>query len=301
MIDSFTVTNQLGESLEVILREPEKSGLYVESIEGLGPVKASINTTDLASADGALFNSARLSTRNIVITLGMLFDPTVEDSRQKAYRFFPVKSKVTLRFNTDRRTVTTVGYVESNDPNIFSKDETTQISIICPDPFFYAVTRSLASFYDAAPMFEFPFENDSLTEAKLIFGEIRQDARVIVNYQGDVDVGVLIRIHATGTATGIVIYNVRTGGKIEIDTDKLKSITGAAFKAGEDILISTVRGKKYVRLLRNGEYTNIIGVIGKNTDWLQLSPGDNLFAYSAKTGQNDLMIDFTYYNAYGGI
>lgn len=301
MINSFTVTNQLGESLEVILREPEKSGLYVESIEGLGPVKASINTTDLASADGALFNSARLSTRNIVITLGMLFDPTVEDSRQKAYRFFPVKSKVTLRFNTDRRTVTTVGYVESNDPNIFSKDETTQISIICPDPFFYAVTRSLASFYDAAPMFEFPFENDSLTEAKLIFGEIRQDARVIVNYQGDVDVGMLIRIHATGTATGIVIYNVRTGGKIEINTDKLKSITGAAFKAGEDILISTVRGKKYVRLLRNGEYTNIIGVIGKNTDWLQLSPGDNLFAYSAKTGQNDLMIDFTYYNAYGGI
>ena len=232
MINSFTVTNQLGESLEVILREPEKSGLYVESIEGLGPVKASINTTDLASADGALFNSARLSTRNIVITLGMLFDPTVEDSRQKAYRFFPVKSKVTLCFNTDRRTVTTVGYVESNDPNIFSKDETTQISIVCPDPFFYAVTRSLASFYDAAPMFEFPFENDSLTEAKLIFGEIRQDARVIVNYQGDVDVGMLIRIHATGTATGIVIYNVRTGGKIEIDTDKLKSITGAAFKAG---------------------------------------------------------------------
>ena len=134
MIDSFTVTNQLGESLEVILREPEKSGLYVESIEGLGPVKASINTTDLASADGALFNSARLSTRNIVITLGMLFDPTVEDVRQKAYRFFPVKSKVTLRFNTDRRTVTTVGYVESNDPNIFSKDETTQVSIICSAP-----------------------------------------------------------------------------------------------------------------------------------------------------------------------
>ena len=301
MIDSFTVTNQLGESLEVILREPEKSGLYVESIEGLGPVKASINTTDLALADGALFNSARLSTRNIVITLGMLFDPTVEDARQKAYRFFPVKSKVTLRFNTDRRTVMTVGYVESNDPNIFSKDEMTQVSIICPDPFFYAVTRSLASFYDAAPMFEFPFENDSLTEGTLVFGEIRQDARVIVNYQGDVDVGMLIRIHATGTATGIVIYNVRTGGKIEIDTDKLKSITGAAFKAGEDILISTVRGNKYVRLLRNGEYTNIIGVIGKNTDWFQLSPGDNLFAYSAKTGQNSLMIDFTYYNAYGGI
>ena len=301
MIKSFIVTNNRKESLEVILREPEKSGLYVESIEGLGPVSASINTTDLASADGALFNSARLGTRNIVLTLGMLFDPTVEDSRLKTYKYFPVKSKVRLRFSTDRRLVETTGYVESNAPNIFSKDETAQISIVCPDPFFYEVKESLASFYGATPMFEFPFENPSLTEPKIIFGELRKDSRVIVNYQGDVETGMLIRVHATGDATGITIYNVQTGGKIELDTDKLQTISGASFKAGDDILISTVRGNKSVRLLRNGVYTNVIGIAGKDMDWFQMVPGDNIFAYTAKTGVNNLMIDFTYYVAYGGI
>lgn len=59
MIKSITVTNPKGESLELDLFHPEKSGLIVKSITGLGPPKANINSTDLATADGALYSSAR--------------------------------------------------------------------------------------------------------------------------------------------------------------------------------------------------------------------------------------------------
>ena len=65
MIKSIKVTNPKGESLVLDLFHPEKSGLIVRSISGLGPPKANINSTDLATADGALYSSARASTRNI--------------------------------------------------------------------------------------------------------------------------------------------------------------------------------------------------------------------------------------------
>ena len=36
-------------------------------IDGLNPVAATINTTEFATSDGAMFNSARIGTRNIVL------------------------------------------------------------------------------------------------------------------------------------------------------------------------------------------------------------------------------------------
>ena len=53
MIKSVTVVNHLGESLKLDLASPEKSGFIVKSIEGLGPVKATVNTTKMSTTDGA--------------------------------------------------------------------------------------------------------------------------------------------------------------------------------------------------------------------------------------------------------
>lgn len=136
MIKSVTVTNHVGDSLQLILREPEKSGLIITDIDGLGPIKASINTTNYATLDGAYFNSSRGETRNINITLRPM-DPDVEGNRLKAYRFFPVKEKVKIEVITDNRDGVIEGYVESVEPTIFSDEESIDISIICPDPFFY--------------------------------------------------------------------------------------------------------------------------------------------------------------------
>ena len=79
MIKAITVTNYLGDSIRLDLARPEESGFAVKSITGLGPGKADINTTEISTNDGSLFNSSRLSSRNIVITLGFLWKNTVED------------------------------------------------------------------------------------------------------------------------------------------------------------------------------------------------------------------------------
>ena len=49
MIKSVTVTNYLGESIKLELGFPEKSGFLIQSIDGLGPPKADIHKTEVAT------------------------------------------------------------------------------------------------------------------------------------------------------------------------------------------------------------------------------------------------------------
>ena len=125
MIKEITVINHLGDVLTLELANPYKTGIYVKSISGIGPGKANINTTDLASDDGSIFNSARSMERNIVMTLGFLLVPgvtsTIEDARQLTYKYFPKKKPLTFYILTDNREIYANGYVESNEPDIFSK------------------------------------------------------------------------------------------------------------------------------------------------------------------------------------
>lgn len=302
MIKSITVINPKGESLELDLFHPEKSGLIVKSITGLGPPKANINSTDLATADGALYSSARASTRNIVFNLQFMFAPTIEDVRQKTYKYFPLKKEVTIRVETDNRSLETKGYVESNMPDIFSREESAQISILCLDPFFYDPYPSVTQFATVTPNFEFPWSNESLEEDLIEFGIINLDTRSILDYHGDVDTGVLITIHSLGKVTGpIVVYNVETHESIKIDLDRIKTLIGREYSNGDDIIISTVSGDKYVQILHDGKYTNAISAIEKLADWFQISVGKNIFNFTVKEGISNIAMTFSYRNAYGGI
>lgn len=163
MLKSVTVKNYLSESLTLILDRPEESGLIIESITGIGAENATVNITEVSSKDGGIFNSARRDKRNIVMNLKFLETkdaPTIEDVRHKTYKFFPLKRKITLTFLTDNWELMIDGYVESNEPDIFSKDEGCQISILCPEPNFRSSKGQRTWSSGSEPLFEFPFHND---------------------------------------------------------------------------------------------------------------------------------------------
>lgn len=302
MIHSLTVTNHNRESLTLELSNPEPSGIIIESIEGLGPPNATINSNEAATMDGGIFTSARMGQRNIVIRLAMMFDPIIEDSRLRIYRFFPVKKKITLRLITDRRDAECEGYVESNEPDIFTDHETAQISVVCPDPFFYEQGLEEIAFAGTHPIFEFPFSNESLTEPLIEFGIIHDDNRAVLNYRGDADTGVYIVAHCMhGSSEGITIWNVDTREKIRIDTTKIKRLTDIQFGEGDDIEINTKIGEKSIRLLHDGKYYNIISCINKDADWFQITQGRNVFTFVCDSGEDNLMVTFHYRNAYGGM
>lgn len=304
MIKSITVTNFVGDSLKMELRNPASSGFIITNIKGLGPGKANVNVTEVSTNDGGVFNSARQSTRNIVLSL--TFDPSqdIETLRRKSYRFFPLKRNLKLRIETDTRIAEITGYVESNDPSIFSSREGSDISIICPDPAFYSAEgdgTKTTLFYGIEPMFEFPFSNESLTENLIEFSSIMQNSERVIIYDGDADIGMTITLDASGPVTNIGIYDTENNTFMRLDTSKIEAITGKGVDSGDSIIVCTVRGKKTIRLLRAGVSYNILNCLDKNSKWLELSKGDNRLAFSAETGFTNLAIRVTNQIVYEGM
>lgn len=291
MIKSVTVTNHLDESIKLDLFNPDESGFIIKNIDGLGPVKANINFKELATNDGSIDNSARLSSRNIVMSLQFIESPTIEETRLKSYKYFPIKRNIKILIETDNRICETIGRVETNVPTIFSNAEGCQISVLCPNPYFYSAGENGANqtiFYGTDPLFEFPFSNESLTEDLIEFGSIENRTEGTVYYDGDAEIGITIQIHAVGEAAGLVIYNTRTREFMRINDDKLKSLIGSGIQAGDEITITTSRGEKGIYILRNGVTTNILNSLEKPIKWFQLSKGDNTFAYTASAGLTNL-------------
>lgn len=291
MIKSVTVTNFLGNILKMEMTSPEKSGFIIKEITGLGPCKADINSKELATSDGSVFNSARVTTRNIVMKLQFMFKPTIEDVRQRSYKYFPLKKKLKITIETDNRVCETYGYVESNEPSIWSKEEGCQISIICPDPFFYSAGEDgsqVTVFYGVEDAFEFEFSNESLTENMLEFGRATYSTERIIHYLGDDDVGMTISIIVNGDVNMLTIYNVETREFFKLDTNKLKTLTGNGLIQGDVVTISTIRGERKITIMRDGVEYNILNAVDKNSTWLTLSRGDNIIAYTAEYGGSNI-------------
>lgn len=222
MIKSVTITNHLGESLVLELTRPDLSGFIVKEIDGLGPVKANINTTKRATADGTAYNSAYLDQRDITFQLQFYTTgaESIEDIRHRSYKYFPLKKQVTIRVETDNRISEAIGYVESNEPNIFSSAEGCTVVVACPDPYFYSLHTSETIFSGIEPTFEFPLINDSSTESLIELGVVKNNEEENVYYAGDSEVGLKINIHALGDAKNVSIYNINTKERIAIDTSK---------------------------------------------------------------------------------
>ena len=315
MIHSIKVTNHLGEDITLELTKPGNTGFIVSSVNGLGPPKATINTTKTAAADGTIYNSSFLDARNI--TMSLIFEETKTESieviRQKSYKYFPIKRNVELEIQTDKRLVKTKGYVESNEPSIFTSMAGCNISIVCPDPFLYAYDSVNVVFSGVSPNFEFSyynvdekhgtfgFSNESLTEPLLELGIIENKTENVVYYEGDSEIGFQIIIHALGDVTNLRIYNVDTKDAIVINTDKLTAMTGSAILNGDTIFINTKKGYKSATLLREGHEYNIINCLGRKIDWFTLMKGDNTFAFTADTGSENLQFSIIHELVYDGV
>lgn len=305
MIHSVKVTNYLGESITMELRNPEKSGFLISSIEGISPSKADVNISDMVTQDGGVFNSARVNTRNIVLEI-IFYGDDIEELRQKSYKYFPIKKELTLTFYGDHRESYIKGVVEENEIDTFTDREKAQISILCPDPYFKSVAKETTVFFGIEPLFEFltnndwepipeeegskysTMENPSLTEPMIEQSSVEIKTYNNVFYDGDADVGVVITIHAVGTVENVDIYNTLTREHIHIDTDKLETLTGHPLINRDTVIINTTTGNKKITLLRDGIETNILNCVNKDADWFKLVKGNNIFAFTADVGPTNL-------------
>src|SRR4051812_37225536 len=91
--------------------------IQIKSIEGLGPIKATVNTAQLGSGVGKSFSGSTIGDRNIVITVGLNPNWAVKSMaslRQELYSYFMTQQKTKLIFHsTHLPTVSIEGIVEA--------------------------------------------------------------------------------------------------------------------------------------------------------------------------------------------
>lgn len=277
------ITNPQGETLDLM----NSAAYVVTRVTGMNPPKADINTSENAFLDGATFNSAKIKTRNIVISL-VVNDPA-EPNRIALYNFIKLKRRHLITLENGLRSVQAEGYVESIEVGYFEKRETVQVSFICPDPALYAQAEEQIDFSSVVALFEFPF---SIAAEGIPFSEIEANAmRALVN-KGDLPTGFIVRFRALGAASNPILVNSNTGEQMQVE---------AEMTAGQIIEIDTREGHKTVKLIDNGVETNLLNAFIYNSTWMALDAGANVLQVSAGTFPENIETTIIFTAKYEGI
>lgn len=263
------------------------SRYYVTSIEGLTPQSVTINTLVAGMADGVFYNSSRLQSRNIVITV--VLEGDIETNRQQLYSIFPLKKEIEIHYINKNRNMKIRGYVESIEGSIFTQQEKMQISVICPRPYFEGASKIHSEISRAVPLFEFPFSLDEPVPVS----EFRRNPVSYIENVGDVECGCIITVNIKNTITGFRITN--------LSRREVFSVSNFSFIKGDTVAISTIRGNLGAFVSRSFASRNLMPYVDDNSKWFELSPGNNAFTYTSSSGNiDDLSIEMDFIPLYGG-
>lgn len=267
---SGTLTVQLGDAFE---------GINLEDIDGLDPVKATLTSSNFALQAGALFQSARRETRNIVIKFGIMPDPassTVSSVKKKIYSIFREGTQVLMKFyEDDPDTPVSDGYqiygwVETCTSPLFVQKPEVNISVVCFDPDFFDSTVN--------------------TIAGLTTSDVTPTP---INYLGTTETGATFTLNVNRTLGEFQIYQVDPDGNTWT-----MDVVGL-FQVGDVVTITTTPGNKSANLLRAGVISSIVYTISPQSTWIQLSPGSNTIRFSASG--DSIPASVSYKNLFGSV
>ena len=280
---SLTIENKSGQQIAL----SSEKNVVITGIEGLAPPAATITTSVVSMHDGAKFNNSRVEPRNIVIHLRLTND--VEKTRILLYKYFRIKQWCKIYYANDHRRVYCEGYVESFENDRFALSNEVQISIICPVPWFKEIDEIVFNMSELTSAFEFPFAIDAIG---VEFSSLSENVLTPVINSGDVETGLILELSSTNEVVNPRIYNADTHEMIGLNFTML---------AGDLIRISTVKGEKYVRLLRDGVETNIINYLMKSPTWFQVPVGETPFTYDCTVGRESFSVKFIGRNLFEGV
>ena len=281
----LVLKDELGNSVD-LTRSREYSVL---EIQGLNPPSATINTSKISQFDGEKFISSKMDMRSINISIAINVD--AEKNRIALYKVIKTKRVINVYYENGERNIFIRGYVENFEIDYFAMKQTASISILCPEPYLKNAEELISEISLIIGNFHFPFA--IAAEAPIPLSYYDDSLEINVLNVGDTQCGMTIEIRITGDVVNPVIYNRQTREFFGLDY---------TFKSGDVIYIETVKGNKSVQLLRDSEYINIFNYISKDSKWLQLEIGDNVFTYEAEDdGTTFMEVRFRYRPLYEGV
>ncbi|MCM1226025.1 MAG: phage tail family protein [Clostridium sp.] len=254
-------------------------------IDGLYPPAGMISTSAYACTDGSYLNNAFIEKRNLVISFQMR-GIGIEKRRHALYSVVKPSRYIKVYYRTANIDVYTEGYVETCTVSNFSNLTSGQISIICPDIYWYSVAPTYAYYSYIMGAFHFPFP-ESDEPFPLGYYNYDQSIRFINN--GD-EVGFTIKIEALKDGQLPSIYN-EFGEYL---------IINSSVNSGEVVTITTQTGNKTVTLTRNGVDSNIINRLASGSTWFTLKKGENAFFLTGKNVK-DFRVTIIHTDAFLGV
>ena len=253
----------------------ESDLIQIRNIDGLDPVKASVNTSPYGSVDGTSYTGSSVLNRNIVLTLKPHPDWdtwTYESLRRLLYSYFMPKLVTRLVFYSDDMIpVEILGIVENVSVNMFSKEPELIVSIVCPDPYFTALEPTV-----------YTGQN----------GDLRT-----FNYEGTVDSGMIIKVSAASGGAPTTIG-------IQLGDPKVTYFgVIATVSTSKYFEVSSIPMRKYVQNVNvgSGVIENLLSRVytQEGSLWPILQPGENEFKIVTDAGIQDYELIF--YERFGGL
>ena len=245
------IENKSGQSVTLSQNE---TAYQIMSITGLNPSPAQINLSESVTMSGGRFNSAHVGSRNIVIN--MKLNGNAEANRIALYNMFRPGDPCKFYFQNGTRNVRISGYVELCDVGLFEQSQQMSVSIICPEPYFNALTKTTYGVAGAAAQ---------------------------ISNGSDVSIGFEVDAYFNQAANKIKITKAATGEFIEITN---------SFAATNSAYISTIIGQKTVKKIVGSQSTNLFPSLTLASTFFQISPGNTLLNFEVDDAPNDEAVTF---------
>lgn len=293
MVEGITLKNlDTGMTLEIdMVSTPD----YVLESVDWGVIEASHHSYKYVNQVGVQVTGTTLETRPIEI-LGWIIAETplqMTERKDKLNQFFNPQQwielsykKYTLKFLSNGSVKYSIAPAENNE--VICK---FKIDGLCPDPLFEEHVESQIDAASTIAKFHFPLiiSKDPNPPGGMVFG-IRQPSLIVpVVNKGAVPVGMKILFRAKGVVVNPMITNVKTQKFFRIN----KSMV-----ADEKILVNTLIGEKKIVGTIGETSSNYFKYRDFDSEWLQLSVGENLFRYDADSGLDRLEVYIYFGNKY---
>lgn len=257
----------------------ESDLIQIRGIEGLDPIKATVNTSPYGAVDGASYVGTSILTRNIVLTLHPnpdWNDWTFESLRRLIYSYFMSGRSTRLVFESDDMPPVEIsGIVEDVGAVMFSKDPEFTVSIICPDPYFTALEPIV-------------FTGQS----------IRADGDVTeIEYNGTIEAGITVSV-TSATAPNPTDIGIQIGDPLIAYFAVFATVDPTKY-----VEMSSVPLRKFVQSVAvgSGVITSLLSNVHviEGGLWPTLQPGVNEFAVVTDQGVQDWALSV--FERFGGL
>ena len=281
MIDSLVLTNTV--TLQSVLLDKDNSELVLDEAD-LGTVEGTHHSYKYVSQVGVYIDSTTLEQRVVAISgwvIGNTYDELKANKAVLNKLINPlhmvevvVQDKYKLDFKPDFSVKYSASYEENNE--VLCK---FLIQGTCADPMFTTKDKQTALIASIIPKFRFPLvipQNNGI-----LMGLREPSLLATLNNGGDIDTGLLITFSCTSTVTNPSLLNVDTREFIKINK---------TMSSGEQIIVSTGSGEKYIKGIVSGEESNYFKYMDFDSTWLQLHTGENILKYDADDNVDGLEV-----------